>query len=721
MYSLKNERGLKLFIIVITTAIPFIVSYICLSNGTYTVYQNIFYIPVILSCFWFREKGLIYSGAITLTHFIFFITYNPEPLWEELVRLFVFIIIGLILYKMADNVKDHQFQIIRLNKRLKSDVERLNKAEMLSHLGSYEIDLKTGRVVWSDELIRMFGYEPGSFESTMEKRIELTYPADKELVNESIKKAIVGKESFKIENRIVRPDGSIRWVLSTGYIECDENGEHGNYIGTLLDITERKELEKSLEEEKEKLRITIASIGDGVISTDLNGNVTIFNKVAEELTGWTQEEALGRPVEEVFNIINEDTRAKCENPIQKVIESGLILGLANHTALVSKDGMESSIADSAAPIKDSDGNIQGVILVFRDITEEKRRQDEIYYMSYYDSLTGLYNRRYFEEELKRLDTERNLPISVILGDANGLKIINDAFGHSEGDKLLKQVAKAIKSSCRAEDIAARWGGDEFVILLPKTKKEDAEAVVKRIKDVCSDMHVDSLNVSIALGWDTKETKDKDLLKVLKSAEDYMYKHKVFEGNSVRGNIINAIFNTIHEKNPRIENHSKRVSLLCKKIGKAMELPEAEINELKVGGLLHDIGKVAIGESIFKKPGQLTEQEWNEIRRHSEIGYRIINSSPEMSDIAQYVLSHHEKYDGTGYPRGIKKEEIPLVARIIAIADSYDVMTNERPYRKCLTKEMAVEQLLKSKGTQFDPNIVDVFIEKVLNLGLAEQR
>lgn len=715
MFSLKNKRSLKLFIIVITTVIPFIVSYVCISNGTYTVYQNIFYIPIILSCFWFGKKGLIYSSTIVTIHFAIFITYNPEPLWDEIVRLFVFIAIGLILYKLADDVKYHQTQITYLNKKLKSDVERLNKAEMLSHLGSYEIDLKTGGVVWSDALFRMFGYEPGSFQPTIEKRIELTYPADKELIRDNIEKAIISKGSFTIENRIVRADGSVRWVLSTGYIECDGIGENENYIGTLLDITDRKELEKSLEKEKEKLRITIASIGDGVISTDLNGNVTIFNRVAEELTGWTQEEALGRPMGEVFNIINEDTRVKCENPIQKVIETGLILGLANHTALVSKDGMESSIADTAAPIKDNDGNIHGVILVFRDITEEKRRQDEIYYMSYYDSLTGLFNRRYFEEELKRLDIEGNLPISVIMGDTNGLKITNDAFGHSEGDKLLKQVAKAIKNSCRADDIAARWGGDEFVILLPKTRKEDAEAVVKRIKRVCSDMHVDSLKVSVALGWNTKGTKNEDLVKVLKSAEDYMYKHKVAESSSMRGNIINAIFNTIHEKNPGVENHSKRVCELCQKIGRAMELSESEINELKVGGLLHDIGKIAIDESILNKPGQLTEAEWNEIKRHSDIGYRIINSSPEMSDIAQHVLSHHERYDGTGYPRGLMKEEIPFLSRIIAVADSYDAMTNPRPYKKVLNKYLAAEELVNGKGTQFDPNIVDVFIEKVLNL------
>ena len=336
-------------------------------------------------------------------------------------------------------------------------------------------------------------------------------------------------------------------------------------------------------------------------------------------------------------------------------------------------------------------------------------------MSYYDSLTGLYNRRYLEEEFKRLDTARNLPISIIMGDVNGLKLTNDAFGHNMGDKLLIKTVKAIKSACRSEDIAARWGGDEFVVLLPKTKREEAELIVERIKSECSRMRIGSLNVSVSLGWDTKETKDQELSKILKSAEDHMYKYKVSESGSVRGNIITAIFNTIHEKNLRIESHSKRVSRLCQQIGGAMNLPETDIAELRLGGLLHDIGKVAIDDGILQKKERLTEQELAEIKRHSDIGYRILNTAPEMTDIALYVLSHHERFDGMGYPRGIKQKEIPLISRIIAVADSYDAMTNERPYNRVLSPDMAIEELEKNKGTQFDPDIVDVFIEKVVNL------
>lgn len=715
MMNIKVKFENKRMITIGVTIIVFAVSFLCLSNGIFVIYQNLFYIPIICSCFWYREKGLVFSICISVVHLLFFLGYNPEPLWEELVRMIAFIIIGLITYQLSVNIRNHELKIIALNKRLRNDLERFNKAEILSHLGNYKVDLHTGKVVWSDELYRIFGFEPQSFEPTMKTRVDFTYPGDRYLVEDSIEKVIHEKCSFEMENRIARKDGSIRWVLSTGHVELDEHGEVESYIGTLLDITERKQLEKYLEREKERLRITIASIGDGVISTDTVGNITILNKVAEKLTGWTQEEALGKSIEEVFHIINENTGIKCESPIQRVLESGLILGLANHTALISRGGAVRSIADSAAPIKDSDGDVYGVILVFRDITEEKHRQDEIYYMSYYDSLTGLYNRRYFEEEFKKLDIAKNLPISIIMGDANGLKLTNDAFGHNKGDKLLIKTAKAIKSVCRKEDIAARWGGDEFVVLLPRTRKEEAELIVKRIKDACSKMKIGSLNVSVSLGWDTKENKDQELLKILKSAEDHMYKHKVSESGSVRGNIINAIFNTIHEKSPRIESHLKRVSLLCQEIGSAMGLPETDINELRLGGLLHDIGKVAIDDSILQKTDLLTEQELIEIKRHSDIGHRILNTAPEMTDIALYVLSHHERFDGTGYPRGIKQDEIPLISRIIAVADAYDAMTNERPYNRALNHDLAVKELEKNKGTQFDPAIVDIFIKKVLNI------
>ena len=173
------------------------------------------------------------------------------------------------------------------------------------------------------------------------------------------------------------------------------------------------------------------------------------------------------------------------------------------------------------------------------------------------------------------------------------------------------------------------------------------------------------------------------------------------------------FSTLHEKNKREEQHSHRVSALCKRMGEALGLPEHKIEELKLVGLLHDIGKIAIDENILNKPGKLTDDEWKEIKRHPEIGYRILSTVNDMSEMAEYVLAHHEKWDGKGYPRGLKGEEIPFASRIITIADAYDAMTSERNYRSALPNEVALEELQKNAGIQFDPKLVSVFIEKVL--------
>lgn len=193
----------------------------------------------------------------------------------------------------------------------------------------------------------------------------------------------------------------------------------------------------------------------------------------------------------------------------------------------------------------------------------------------------------------------------------------------------------------------------------------------------------------------------------------MYNNKVIERQSMLASIIDTTLYKHVEKNANRGTHSNRVSQLCKYLGMALELSDIDIYKLEVSGLFHDIGKIAIQDYILNKKGPLTVQEWNEIMRHPEIGYWILSTSLEMSDIANYVLYHHERYDGSGYPKGLKREEIPLLSRIIAIADSYDAMTNQRSYKETLDQNMAVNELIINKGKQFDPNIVDVFIEKVL--------
>lgn len=343
----------------------------------------------------------------------------------------------------------------------------------------------------------------------------------------------------------------------------------------------------------------------------------------------------------------------------------------------------------------------------------ERSEKENLYLSYYDVLTGLYNRRYYEMEVKRLDNEKNLPISVIMADLNGLKMINDAFGHQLGDHLLKKAAGCIKSVCRPQDVLARWGGDEFVILLPNTTYEETEKIVEKISTHCCRESIEMIQVSMSLGWDTKVSCDVSFSEILKNAEDDLYKHKIIQNQGLRGDLIKTIIKTLYEKNPREERHSERVGEVAQKIGAALGLSETEIGKLKLIGHLHDIGKIAIEDGILNKAGKLTEHEQEEVQRHPEIGYRILCATSEMQDLADCVLAHHERWDGKGYPRGISGTEIPIEARIIALADSYDAMSSERPYRKALNEEVILYEIRRNAGYQFDPDIARVFVENIL--------
>jgi len=484
-------------------------------------------------------------------------------------------------------------------------------------------------------------------------------------------------------------------------------------MNSVWEVVERIKTDILLKEERERLRITLLSVGDGVISTDRNGNIQMINEVAQKLTGWSRQDAIGKPFDEVFQIFNEYTREKCESPVQQVLITGNIIELRNHTILLSRDGSERPVADSAAPILDDAGTIHGVVMVFRDFTEEKRKKDEIEYLSYHDQLTGVYNRRYYEEELKYMNKKENLPLAVIMGDVNGLKLTNDAFGHAVGDKLLQAAANVLRLTCRESDIVARVGGDEFIILLPRTGDLETDKIVNRIRKAISTVEVDSVMLSISFGWDVKVDMDESMGDVLKKAEDNMYTCKLFESPSMRGQTVYTIINTLHEKSIREKNHSERVSRLCEMMGYALAMNEKGVKELKTAGLLHDIGKVAISEKVLDKVGRLTKVEWEEIRRHPEIGFRILGAVNDMTDLAKFVLAHHERWDGTGYPKGLEGEEIPLQSRIISIADAYDAMTSERPYRSALDEEMAVNEILKNAGTQFDPDLARLFVGKVL--------
>src|SRR5690554_2691985 len=303
------------------------------------------------------------------------------------------------------------------------------------------------------------------------------------------------------------------------------------------------------------------------------------------------------------------------------------------------------------------------------------------------------------------------PVSIVTCDVNGLKLFNETLGHKTGDKVLIEVANLLTKHLDNQGIVARIGGDEFIYLLPNMSHKEGQAFVESLENLFENQLIKGIKIAISYGLATKEVGE-HIDDALKQSEEAMYQHKLFEHTSHRSEFIKSILNTLREKNPREKEHSNRVAHICIEIGKALDMKKHELALLEAIASLHDIGKIAIDEAILNKPGKLNEEEWEIIKTHPEIGYRIISHAPEYAEIAEDILSHHERYDGTGYPRGLKGDEIPIRARIIAIADAYDAMISNRPYRKALTKEEAIEEIKKCSGTQFDPKLVEIFLKIV---------
>jgi diguanylate cyclase (GGDEF)-like protein/PAS domain S-box-containing protein len=506
-------------------------------------------------------------------------------------------------------------------------------------------------------------------------------------------------------------DGTLKFISFEGRIGYKSDGTFDKTHCILQDITERKKIEEKIIESEQTYKALHEFSGVGIAYYSPDGHVISYNEKAAAHMGGTSADFAGKSLYELFPGSNADIYM---DRIRKCVSSETP---QNYDDLVEVPSGNIWFISTYTRILDASGNVKGVQIISQDISEIKNKEKKIEYLSYHDQLTGLYNRRFFEEELMRLDTARNLPITIAMGDVNGLKLVNDSFGHQTGDQLLIKVAETLKKACREDDTIARMGGDEFSILFLKTDQKDAEKIVQRINKYLTLEKIGPLNISVSIGFETKHETEENIEELIKRTEDHMYRHKLNDSASMRYKTINLIMATLLEKNKREQYHSERVSSICVDIASAMGFGKDEINHVKTAGLMHDIGKIGIDEGLLNSSNILSNKEWDEVKKHSEIGYRILSSSPEFSDIAEAVYSHHERWDGKGYPRGIKAEAITLYARIITIADAFDAMISERPYRKyrkSISVDEAINEIKKNAGIQFDPEIAKVFVEKVMN-------
>ena len=479
-------------------------------------------------------------------------------------------------------------------------------------------------------------------------------------------------------------------------------------IEKIINEKMREESERKLKESEENYRRLFENSPIGIFKTTSTGRVKMINPHMAEILGFDS-------ISETVTYYNDLKNTLYANPerrdqfLRKIQEEGMVDNFVYQA--YDKEGNSLWLEMNA---RISEKNEDGSFIIdgfCRDITERHQSEQRIRYLGFHDKLTGLYNRAFLEEEIKRVDTERQLPISIIMGDLNNLKLINDTYGHQIGDKLIKKAAEMFKESCRDEDIIARWGGDEFVVLLPQTEVKESEAIIKRINQQL-EKEEGELQLSISLGTAAKSDSEEDLMIVLSRAEDRMYKNKIASRKSARSSVLSAFLTSLKEKSSETEEHVQRMRTLAENFAEEVGLSNSEKDRLYLLTQMHDIGKIAVPEEILNKPEKLNDEEWETIKKHTETGFRITSNIEDFAHISHEILHHHECWDGSGYPEGISGKKIPLLARMLTIIDAYDVMVSGRPYKKAMSKEEAAAELKSCAGSQFDPELVEKFIESL---------
>lgn len=439
--------------------------------------------------------------------------------------------------------------------------------------------------------------------------------------------------------------------------------------------------------------------------------MAVFNP-AGKLTNYNQAFST------IMDII-ETSETELSQQLEDVLLSVLNDGISwnGERTITASNGEKKTILIQGDSVYENN-KIIGAVIIFKDITERKIAEEEIKYIGSHDHLTGLYNRYWYDSEIQNLDTKDNLPLSIIMADLNGLKMINDTYGHITGDYFLQKVSEIMTLICRESDLLARWGGDEFVIILPKTSYEQATLIAYQIAEESSQASFQGVPVSMALGVACKKFAEEDITSIMKLAEDKMYKQKLTESRSAKSSILNALNKALQVRSHETEEHTENMQQIGHKLGMRIGLSSEELSRLGLVLRLHDIGKINIPPEILSKNGALTAEEWEIIKKHTEIGYRITKATDEFSHVSQEILSHHEKWDGSGYPQNLKAEDIPYLARITNVVDSYEVMLNGRPYKKPMSNEEIVNEFRKCSGSQFDPDIVELFLEVINEIDVS---
>lgn len=481
----------------------------------------------------------------------------------------------------------------------------------------------------------------------------------------------------------------------------EELGSTGEELRRNYDELQRKE--EALRESEELFRTVSEKAPIGIYILQ-EGRFRFVNPQFQQFTGYNENELLGlNPVQ----LVLPEDRGKVRD-----CAIGMLKGkntLPYEYRAVKKNGATTWVMETITPIKYL--GKRATLGCYMDINERKLMEEKLKHMSLHDALTGLYNRTYFEEEMRRLEGNRYAPVGIVVCDVDGLKLVNDTLGHSKGDELLKAAAEIISKCFRKEDAISRIGGDEFAVILPKSRLPVIEQAYRRVQKAVTRYNTESPDIplSLSVGFAVSGDACANLSDIFRAADNNMYREKLHRNRSTRSAIVQALMKALEARDFITEGHAERLQNLVAAMGEAIGLSERKLADLRLLAQFHDIGKVGVPDRVLFKAGSLTREEFSEMQRHSETGHRIALSAPDLVPIADWILKHHEWWNGGGYPLGLKGEEIPLECRILAIADAYDAMTSDRPYRKAMRHGEALQELKRRAGTQFDPELVPVVL------------
>ncbi|GAB6108568.1 HD domain-containing phosphohydrolase [Fusibacter bizertensis] len=583
---------------------------------------------------------------------------------------------------------------------LKEAYDIINQSNLVIFKWTLSEEIPTDFV---SDSISIFGYEPKDFYTgELKDYWEFVYAEDRERVKSELYHARMhGKSNYHNQYRVICKTGEIRWVEEWVLHERSNNGNLINEKGIIRDITESVIVSEKLKESEARYKELFENASALIFTFDSKGILTTYNHSFADMLSLPYNRK-GMVIDDYLSL---DTKTQLKG--KRFFEYCLAqIDSRVEVKFVDSKGTEIYVELNNRIIYHH-GKLSELQSVGNDVSDKKMAEEKIRYLTEHDPLTGLNNRLFFDEKLSELEKNDEKNVCIIMGDVNGLKMVNDAFGHKTGDQMLAAIAKVLKEIFTSPtDTISRLSGDEFAII---THAHDISKLIDEIQAACQKLTQFPFVVDISLGYAVRKKVTQSLDSVFREADHLMYRNKLRRSKRIKLGMIDSLKNQLEVKSVETSRHSQRMGKIAQGFGNFIKLNDALMEELLLAVSVHDIGMVSVDKKIIDKKGNLSMAEYKEVMKHSEIGYHLLIATPSLAGVGEDVLSHHENYDGSGYPQGLKALEIPYISRIIAVIDSFETLTGNKSYRTAINSEEALVELMHYRGIKYDPVILDDFV------------